>query len=160
MSKQKSFDIDSRKLFNLGANLLIAGFMQQKPEEAKKLYKDLKQGKLVPSGHLTSEKTGLKLPIKLQLDRSEFRGQFNFPNFEAALKIMLQKFENEARRDPELKDLRTLTNQENGGVLFNIPCGMQIGDDLNVIMMATEPLDNSLVVKLMFMDPDQFQDKK
>ena len=82
MSEQKSFDIDSRKLFNLGANLLIAGFMQQKPEEAKKLYKDLKQGKLVPSGHLTSEKTGLKLPIKLQLDRSEFRGQFNFPNFE------------------------------------------------------------------------------
>ena len=43
MSEQKSFDIDSRKLFNLGANLLIAGFMQQKPEEAKKLYKDLKQ---------------------------------------------------------------------------------------------------------------------
>ena len=33
---------------------------------------------------------------------------------------MLQKFENEARRDPELKDLRTLTNQENGGILFNI----------------------------------------
>jgi hypothetical protein len=37
---------------------------------------------------------------------------------------------------------------------------MQIGDDLNVLMMAAEPLDNSLVVKLMFMDPDQFQDKK
>ena len=73
---------------------------------------------------------------------------------------MLQKFENEARRDPELKDLRTLTNQETGGILFNIPCGMQIGDDLNVLMMAAEPLDNSLVVKLMFMDPDQFQDKK
>ena len=40
------------------------------------------------------------------------------------------------------------------------PCGMQIGDDLNVLMMAAELLDNSLAVKLMFMDPDQFQDKK
>ena len=94
MTDAKSFDIDSRKLFNLGANLLIAGFVKQKTEEAKKLFKELKQGVLVPSGHLSSEKTGIKLPIKLQLERSEYRGQFNFPNFEASLKIMLQKFEN------------------------------------------------------------------
>ena len=36
MTDAKSFDIDSRKLFNLGANLLIAGFVKQKTEEAKK----------------------------------------------------------------------------------------------------------------------------
>ena len=160
MTDAKSFDIDSRKLFNLGANLLIAGFVKQKTEEAKKLFKELKQGALVPSGHLSSEKTGIKLPIKLQLERSEYRGQFNFPNFEASLKIMLQKFENEARRDPELKDLRTLTNQDTGGILFNIPSGMKIGEEMNVLMMAAEPVGGSLVIKLMFMDPDQFKNDK
>ena len=120
-------------------NLLIAGFIRQKPEDAKKLFKDLKQGSQVTSGQLTSEQTGMAIPIKLELDRSEYRGQFNYPNFEASLKTMLQKFETEVRKDKELKDLHTLTNDATGGLLFNIPTGVKIGDDLNVLMMAVEP---------------------
>ena len=139
MTDDQSINIDSRKLFNLGVNLLIAGFIRQKPEDAKKLFKDLKQGSQVTSGQLTSEQTGLAIPIKLELDRSEYRGQFNYPNFEASLKTMLQKFETEVRKDKELKDLHTLTNDATGGLLFNIPTGVKIGDDLNVLMMAVSP---------------------
>ena len=70
---------------------------------------------------------------------------------------MLEKFETEARKDKELKDLRTLTNETTGGLLFNLPSGVQIGADLNVLMMAVEPLNEHLIVKLMFMNPEQFQ---
>ena len=156
MTDDQSINIDSRKLFNLGVNLLIAGFIRQKPEDAKKLFKDLKQGSQVTSGQLTSEQTGMAIPIKLELDRSEYRGQFNYPNFEASLKTMLQKFETEVRKDKELKDLHTLTNDATGGLLFNIPTGVKIGDDLNVLMMAIEPSEGYLAVKLLFMNPDQF----
>ena len=156
MTDDQSINIDSRKLFNLGVNLLIAGFIRQKPEDAKKLFKDLKQGSQVTSGQLTSEQTGMAIPIKLELDRSEYRGQFNYPNFEASLKTMLQKFETEVRKDKELKDLHTLTNDATGGLLFNIPTGVKIGDDLNVLMMAVEPSESYLAVKLLFMNPDQF----
>ncbi|MDG1748956.1 MAG: hypothetical protein P8H89_04705 [Porticoccaceae bacterium] len=156
MTDDQSINIDSRKLFNLGVNLLIAGFIRQKPEDAKKLFKDLKQGSQVTSGQLTSEQTGMAIPIKLELDRSEYRGQFNYPNFEASLKTMLQKFETEVRKDKELKDLHTLTNDATGGLLFNIPTGVKIGDDLNVLMMAVEPSEGYLAVKLLFMNPDQF----
>jgi len=157
MTDDQSINIDSRKLFNLGVNLLIAGFIRQKPEDAKKLFKDLKQGSQVTSGQLTSEQTGMAIPIKLELDRSEYRGQFNYPNFEASLKTMLQKFETEVRKDKELKDLHTLTNNSTGGLLFNIPTGVKIGDDLNVLMMAVEPCEGYLAVKLLFMNPDQFK---
>ena len=157
MTDDQSINIDSRKLFNLGVNLLIAGFIRQKPENAKKLFKDLKQGSQVTSGQLTSEQTGMTIPIKLELDRSEYRGQFNYPNFEASLKTMLQKFETEVRKDKELKDLHTLTNDATGGLLFNIPTGVKIGDDLNVLMMAVEPSEGYLAVKLLFMNPDQFK---
>ena len=157
MTDDQSINIDSRKLFNLGVNLLIAGFIRQKPEDAKKLFKDLKQGSQVTSGQLTSEQTGMAIPIKLELDRSEYRGQFNYPNFEASLKTMLQKFETEVRKDKELKDLHTLTNDATGGLLFNIPTGVKIGDDLNVLMMAVEPCEGYLAVKLLFMNPDQFR---
>ena len=156
MTDDQSINIDSRKLFNLGVNLLIAGFIRQKPEDAKKLFKDLKQGSQVTSGQLTSEQTGMAIPIKLELDRSEYRGQFNYPNFEASLKTMLQKFETEVRKDKELKDFHTLTNDATGGLLFNIPTGVKIGDDLNVLMMAVEPSEGYLAVKLLFMNPDQF----
>ena len=157
MTDDQSINIDSRKLFNLGVNLLIAGFIRQKPEDAKKLFKDLKQGSQVTSGQLTSEQTGMAIPIKLELDRSEYRGQFNYPNFEASLKTMLQKFETEVRKDKELKDLHTLTNDATGSLLFNIPTGVKIGDDLNVLMMAVEPSEGYLAVKLLFMNPDQFK---
>ena len=157
MTDEQSINIDARKLFNLGVNLLIAGFIRQKPEDAKKLFKDLKQGGQVTSGQLTSEQTGMAVPIKLVLDKSEYRGQFNYPNFEASLKTMLQKFETEVRKDKELKDLHTLTNDATGGLLFNIPTGVKIGDDLNVLMMAVEPSEGYLAVKLLFMNPDQFQ---
>ena len=156
MTEDRSVNIDSRKLFNMGVNLLVAGFVRQSPEETKKLFKQLKQGDLVQSGQLTSEKNNMVIPVKLQLDRSEYRGQFNFPNFDVSVKAMLQKFETEVRKDKELKDLHTLTNQSTGGLLFNLPTGIKIGDDLNVLMMAVEPMEDSMVVKLMFMDPDQF----
>jgi hypothetical protein len=157
MTEQQTIDIDTRKLFNMGANLLVAGFINQKPDAAKKLFKELKQGVSVKSGQLTSEKNNMVIPIKLELERSEYRGQFNFPNFEASLKALLQKFETEVRKDKELNDLRTLTNEATGGVLFNLPSGVQIGDDLNVLMMAVEPLNDCLIVRLMFMEPGQFQ---
>jgi hypothetical protein len=157
MTEEQSINIDSRKLFNLGVNLLVAGFIRQKPEDAKKLFKELKQGVQISSGQLTSEQTGMVIPIKLELDRSEYRGQFNFPNFEISVKTMLQKFETEVRKDKELKDLHTLTNETTGGLLFNVPTGVKIGEDINVLMMAVDPAGESLVVKLMFMNPEQFQ---
>ena len=157
MTEQQSINIDARKLFNLGSNLLVAGFIRQKPEDAKKLFKELKQGTRVQAGELKAEQSGATIPIKLELERSEYRGKFNYPNFEIALKSLLQKFDTEVRKDKELKDLHTMTNEANGGILFNLASGVQIGEDINVLMMSVEPFDNCLVVRLMFMNPDQFQ---
>ena len=122
-----------------------------------KLFKELKQGNIVQSGQLTSEQNNMVIPVKLQLDRSEYKGQFNFPNFEIAVKTMLQKFETEVRKDKDLKDLHTLTNDKTGGLLFNLPTGIKIGNEINVLMMAVEPMEECLVVKLLFMDPAQFE---
>jgi hypothetical protein len=137
MTQQQSINIDSKKLFNLGANMMVAGFVNQTPENAKKLFKDLKQGDALRTG-------------------SEYRGQFNFPNFELSLKAMLQKFQTEVRKDKELKELRTLTNETTGGILFNLPSGVEINGNVNVLMMAVEPMADCIVIKLMFVNPDQF----
>ncbi len=159
MTDQQNINIDARRLFNLGANLLVAGFINQKPEKAKKLFKELKQGKSIAAGHLTAEQSGIKIPITLELERSEYRGQFNFPNFEICLKSLLNQFQIKVRQDKELKELRTLTNRETGGIVFNVPGPAQIDDQINVLMLGIEPRENEVRVQLMFFDPDQFLKK-
>ncbi|MBT4928729.1 MAG: hypothetical protein HON20_02295 [Cellvibrionales bacterium] len=156
MTTEQNLNIDPRRLFNLGANLIAAGFIKQNSSEAKKLFKELKQGDAIKGGQLKSEKSGEVIPIKLELDRKEFRGQFNFPNFDVSIRALLQKFETEVRKDKELKTLRTLTNPDTGEVLFNIPSGLSIDDNINVLMMAVKPESDCIIVKLAFMEPEPF----
>ena len=73
--------------------MIAAGFVKQKPADAKKLFKELKQGEAIKGGQLKSEKTGAIIPIKLELVRKQYRGQFNYPNFEICIRALLQKFE-------------------------------------------------------------------
>lgn len=156
MTNKQTMNIDPRRLFNLGANLIAAGFIKQNTNEAKKLFKDLKKGEALKGGELKAEKSGDVIPIKLELDRKEYRGQFNYPNFDIAVRALLQKFDTEVRKDKELKTLRTLTSQETNEVLFNIPSGVKIDGDINVLMMAVKPENDCIVVRLVFMEPEPF----
>ena len=58
-----------------------------------------------------------------------------------------KKFDTETRKDRELKTLRTLTNQETGEVLFNLPSGLQINEHINVLMMAVHPQSDCMIVR-------------
>ena len=156
MTDTETINIDKQKLFNLAANLLVA-FIKQPPEQAKQVFKQLKKETVVKSGELTSEKTGTKIDVKLELDRTEFQGSFNYPSFEHAVRALVQKFQTEARKDKELKDVQTLTNENTGGLLFNLPAGIEIDGQMNVLMAAVEPLVDAVVVKLIFVDPAQFE---
>ena len=156
MTAEQTLNIDPRRLFNLGANLIAAGFIKQTANEAKKLFKDLKKGGTLKGGQIRSEKTGQVIPIMLELDRKQYRGKFNFPNFDVAVRSLLQKFDTQARKDKELKELRTLTNKDSGEVLFNLPSGVSIDGDINVLMMAVKPENESIIVRLVFMEPEPF----
>lgn len=156
MTAEQTLNIDPRRLFNLGANLIAAGFIKQTANEAKKLFKDLKKGGTLKGGQIRSEKTGQVIPIMLELDRKQYRGKFNFPNFDVAVRSLLQKFDTQARKDKELKELRTLTNKDSGEVLFNLPSGVSIDGDINVLMMAVKPETERIIVRLVFMEPEPF----
>lgn len=156
MTAEPTINIDPRRLFNLGANLIAAGFIKQTANEAKKLFKDLKKGGTLKGGQIKSEKSGQVIPIMLELDRKQYRGKFNFPNFDVAVRALLQKFDTESRKDRQLKELRTLTNKDSGEVLFNLPSGVSIDGDINVLMMAVKPQNDCITVRLVFMEPEPF----
>lgn len=148
--------IDLPKLFNLSANLLVAGFQRQSEEQVQKLYDDLKEGQRVAAGQLKSEHTDAAIPIYLQLDHSEYRGTLSYFHLSSAIDILLQKFSSEVENDPQLLKLHALSNPQSGELVFNIPAGIRIESVLNVLMVAVLPCDDCLVVRLIFVDPDQF----
>ena len=39
---------------------------------------------------MTAEKTGTKIDVKLELDRNEFPGPFNYPSFEHSIRALVQ----------------------------------------------------------------------
>ena len=156
-SEQQEITIDLPKLFNLSANLLVASFQRQSEESLKRLFKELKQGGRVDAGQITAEQSGAVIPVQLQLERSAYKGQFNWPHFSAAVDILLQKLAGEVRKDPQLRELRTLSSPDNREIIFNIPAGIKIGTELNVLMLSVLPCEDSLVVRLLFVDGEQFE---
>lgn len=156
-SEQQEITIDLPKLFNLSANLLVASFQRQSEESLKRLFKELKQGGRVDAGQITAEQSGAVIPVQLQLERSAYKGQFNRPHFSAAVDILLQKLAGEVRKDPQLRQLRTLSSPDNREIVFNIPAGIKIGTELNVLMLSVLPCEDSLVVRLLFVDGEQFE---
>lgn len=156
--KPQQLNINIVQLVNLACNLLHQGFLKQPKDKAKALLKDLKNGKRLKMGNLTiGEK--MEVPLHLVLDYSEFRGGFNFPAFEAALRAMLQRISVQLKRK---KDLNILTNEEQGSALVHLPGVIQSQDGrYNVLVMSFEMgKPKEIGIRVMFVDPDQYEQLK
>ncbi len=154
MSEEKNqININMVQLLNLSCNLLQQGFVKQPKQKAKQLLKDLKAGKRMPLGKLTLQEKH-EMPLRLELDYSEFRGPFNFPSFEAALRGMLQRC---GQTMEAKKDLNILTNEEQGSALVHLPGVIEQDGRFNVLVTCFEMGNNKeITIRLMFLDPDQY----
>ena len=144
--------LDLSKIFNLSANLLIASFQRQSTEDIDHLYKCLKEGSEVPVGKLTNDKTGNVIPLYLQLDRTNYRGEFNKQNFLKAVQILLEKFAQEVDGSGYMGKLEALTSPTSGEILINVPAGMRVDEEINVLMVSVLPRVESLVIRLLFVE--------
>ncbi len=154
MSEEKNqVQLNMVQLLNLSCNLLHQGFLSTTKQQAKQALKDLKAGKRIPVGKVTIQET-YQLPLKLELDYSEFKGPFNFPSFEAALKGMLQRCGETLKAK---KDLNILTNEETGSALVHLPGVIEQDGRFNVLVTCFEMANNKeIVIRLLFVNPDQY----
>jgi len=154
------------KVLDMGCGILHQLFIRESVNKSKALLKDLKQGKKIPVGALTlnpkaseggeaADMPGLEIPLSICLDYSEYRGPgFSHPVFIEALNGMLHQIVTAMRAK---KDLNILTS-ESGSMLVHKPGVVQLDGQFNVMLLALEPGEkNSMVMKLMFVDPDQYE---
>ena len=146
-------DINIVQILNAAASILQTGFLTGPRDQARHDFKKLKQGKSIKVATLNIGR--LKdAPFKLQLDYSEYEGPgFGFDSFISALESMLRHTETALK---EKKDLNILTNQKQSEVvLAAVPGIVRREEQINVMMMNFSFGAPDVILKLMFVDPDQ-----
>ncbi|RPG90365.1 MAG: hypothetical protein CBD08_004900 [Cellvibrionales bacterium TMED148] len=78
--------------------------------------------------------------------------------FLSCIDVLLQKFSSEVKKNSQICERHTLTNSDNGEIVFNIPAGIRMKDTLNVIMVSVLPAPDHLIVRLLFLNPEQFKE--
>jgi hypothetical protein len=156
----KKLNINMFEVLDLCAGILNRAFVQgpqKDKEKAKELFKEIKSGKNYPMGTLTFGGE-MKVDFKLALDYSEFVGAgFNFDVFSAAVFSLVQRIHEKL----VAKEPIDLLSGENG-VAVNMPGVVQTTnkgeEQFNVLFMALDfPSPKEFVLKLMFVDPEQFR---
>ena len=152
--ENQQIDINIVPILNAAASILQSGFLTGPRAHARQEFKKLKQGKSITVATLNIGQ--LKdAPFKLQLDYSEYQGPgFGFDIFIAALDSMLRQTETALK---EKKDLNMLTNQKQSEVvLAALPGIVRREQQDNVMLMNFSFGAPDIILKFMFVDPDQF----
>lgn len=149
-----TIDLNLPELVNLSAKLLDSMFVQNPKEKAKPIFKDLKNKLSVLLGTIDLQ-PDVTAELKLVLDYSEFRGPgFNYDLFYAALYGILKQISKALQKRAELN----VMTSEDGTVLVHLPGAIVFEGQLNVMVMAFEFFGTrSIQIKLMFLDPDQYE---
>lgn len=152
--------IDMAQFLTLSVNTLHNYFFNVPKEKSRRLYKEIAAGESVGIATLTvgdnkesgSKENGIKL--KLCLDQSEFKGHLTFHLFQGALGMMLRNIADKIQRKA---DLNIFTSSETGEILIHLPGLVEDRGHLNVLVMGIAPSKTGALIKLQFLDSDQFR---
>lgn len=150
---QTNIKID--QLLTMSLNGLDGLFFKAHKEKAKKLYKELSDGKVVDFGSLSFKDPNIvPIKMKLALDYSEFRGHLTFHLFRAVLQ---QTLVNLARKLEKKGNLNIFSSDNKQEIIVLTPGLIQHGGIVNVMAVGINAQPQSAVIKLQFLDPDQFR---
>ena len=156
MSNQE-IEVQPQQLLVAIREHLTNAFFRQPKTDAKKLFMQISRGEHIPFLEISSSDKG-DVTGNLALDFSEYIGKLNFSAFRdilgAHLKLVSEKLENE-------ENLNIFTNEQTGDILFNIPGILERDQAVNILVTGVEQRKaGELTIKIMFLDPANFIDKK
>ncbi|MCK9469943.1 MAG: hypothetical protein M0Q49_11055 [Porticoccaceae bacterium] len=150
-----SATIDMGQFLAISINTLRNYFFDVPRAKSRRLYKEIAAGDQVTIATLTrnnDKSTGIKL--KLALDHTEFKGHLTFHLFQQVLGAMLRHVANYVQRK---EDLNIFTSEETGEILVFRPGLIEDKGQLNVLVLGIAPTKGGALIKLQFLDPEQFR---
>ncbi|GIX30835.1 MAG: hypothetical protein KatS3mg124_1307 [Porticoccaceae bacterium] len=150
-----SLQIRIEHLLALAVQGLDQALLRAPKARARRLYKELREGRTVDFGTLTaSDRRFPPVRLKLALDHSQFVGFLTLPLFRQALADLLRGL---ATRLSRREEIRLFEAEGGGEVIAFVPGLVGDGHHLNVLVLGIVPGPSQAVLKLQFLDPDQFR---
>ena len=152
MAQFQNHSIEPAKLLTAAVNILHQHFFVANRADAKRLYNEISEGKIVPVTRVKMDDDS-ELRIDITLDRSEYTGKLNFGIFKQILNGQLALVADRLKNNGDLK----LFSDQSGNMIFHIPAIVEAEDSLNVMVLGIDKLQPGvLVLKPQFLDPQQF----
>ena len=155
MATTETKSIPADQFLTMAINLLHKAFIEQGRTEAKKLYKTIAEGKIVPLTNVQMEDKSV-VRFDVSLDHSEYQGKLNFGAFRASLSTTLANLA-KAVQDGAKINTYTAENNENN-MIFGIS-GVTMENDIPAVMViSTQVSDRGAAVMLrpMYLNYEQF----
>lgn len=141
----------------MSVNLLNRALLENTRTEAKKVFRELVDGRTVALTNVKLEDESM-VRMDLAMDHSEFPGKINFRAFRTSLAVLLSNYV-EALKNPE--SIKTFNKREDpSSMLFGITSVVVDDGVPSVLALGAETArpDASILLQLSFLDPQQFAD--
>ncbi len=158
MSQPSQQTIPKEKFLVIAVNLLHRQFIAAGRAQAKRLYREIREGKPVALTTVKMEDDST-VRFRLSLDHSEFGGHLNFGAFRGGLSVLLG---NLARALQDKRDITVFSvEQRQQSVLFGITGVTVEGGRTSVMVLGADPEGQVGVItlRLMYLDPAQFAEQ-
>jgi len=143
------------QLLTASANALHRAFLQASRVEAKRLFRELSQGRRVGLVQLKMEDDSV-LQLLLELDHRHHSGGLNFSGFRNQLGLLLYRIGE--RLQSAQPDLGLLNDDSGRRLLFHIPAVEPRGETVNILVLGMDlSLPGTAALQLMYMDPAQYR---
>lgn len=162
--QRQSTEMGNEQFATIAVNLLHKSLIEADRTSAKRIFRELEEGRPVTLTRLKFEDGGL-VRIDVSLDAQAFRGTFNFSAFRDGVLALLAQLTAHLKAENPLVVYHALTEEQElapeyeGSRLFGVAGGTVHDGVANALMLGTRPHPEQPVVTLLltYVDPQQFQ---
>jgi hypothetical protein len=145
------------KFLTIAANLLNNALLKPDRAEAKRVFKDIQQGKVVPLTYLELEDKAL-VRFDLELNHQRYRGDLNFSSFRTGLALLLSNAGKTLENPESLHIYQADGNPRS--ILFGVVAITSVNDEPSVLVLGADSSgdDASVRLTLTYLDSVQFEE--
>ena len=155
MATSAQLNIPKDKFLLIAINLLHRHFIAAARAPAKRLYREIREGRRVPITSVQMEDDS-RVRFTLSLDHSEYSGHLHFSSFRQGVSTLLANISVALEEKREISVFNR--EQSPGSLLFGITGVTMDGENPRVMELGAdlEGPDGAITLRLMYLNPDQF----
>lgn len=164
--QRKTTNLGNEQFATIAVNLLHQRVIEADRATAKRMFRELEEGKTLAITRLKLEDGGM-VRIDLTLDKAAYNGEFRFSTFRDSVLSLVAHLSDHLRAEKPLVIYHALENQGGaelddnmrGSRLYGVGGPTVHDDHVNVMMLGVRPNPEQPVVTLLlsYVDPTQFQ---